>query len=255
MDRGSRWATVHGVTESWTQRSNWACMLAYVTRISRSLAQPVQVVPSRCSVSHHCSHLVPHTLEVAHLQLIRDGHCWVGNMGPMPENLFCDRRKEGGPDEPRAHLSLVSHDSREGSGHSRMLQFPWLSGDSVDWCLIPSYSMYLSSPLLFWHFFDCGLQKVQISQEFLPVFVVSLFWGICHWIEMCICIGLFPNNCYILLFLWPDAFILISSKWPINYIPEGKNDRCFMALPQNQIFSLIRLWKALFSHPSQSNNS
>ena len=129
MDSGSWWVTVHGVTESWTQLSNWACMLAYVTRISRSLAQPVQVVPSRCSVSHHCAPLVPHTPEAAQLQLIRDGPCWVGNMGTMPENLLCNMRREGGPNEPRAHLSLVSHErdassSRGASGHPRMLPFP-----------------------------------------------------------------------------------------------------------------------------------
>lgn len=68
------------------------------------------------------------------------------------------------------------------------------------------------------------------------------------------CIGLFPNNCYILLFPQPDAFILISSKWPVNYIPEGTNGRCSMALPQRQIFLLIRLGEAGFSHSGQGKS-
>ena len=33
MDRGAWWAIVHGVTKSWTQLSNWACMLCSLSRL------------------------------------------------------------------------------------------------------------------------------------------------------------------------------------------------------------------------------
>lgn len=71
---------------------------------------------------------------------------------------------------------------------------------------------------------------------------------------MCICTGLFSSNCCILLFPLPEAFILISSKWSINDILKGTNDRCFMTTPQSQTFSLVRLRKPCSSHSSQGNS-
>ena len=180
-------ATVHGVTESWSQLSNWACTLSYLTRVSRSLAQPVQVAPSRCSVSHHCSPLVPHTLEVAQLQLIRDGHCWVGNVGTMPEHLFYSVRREGGPGEPGAHLSLVPHDSRRGSGPLRVLQFPgflvtlW-AGASFPVSLLLHISVLTPPVLAFlwlWSVESSDLSRVLASihsQSFLRH--MSLNWNV-----------------------------------------------------------------------------